>query len=195
MFKNYALEVLLQKLTEEKEKEQQRYFSNLANNAYGQKQEQAAVDHHDTSPIETVFSLNLRESLLSYQEYFESLLKEKEALVKKVKMQFSMQIIESKDDQAEKDRLNQKVEEHVRELDRKFNGAIDQLVLSYDEHMKKVVPKPKLLPIRVSVQIESKKNMRIENIHVKPYDNINDLFKVVEEFQVKKGDPILTWNK
>jgi hypothetical protein len=34
----------------------------------------------DKSPIETVFTLNLRESLLSYQEYFETLNKEKDAL-------------------------------------------------------------------------------------------------------------------
>jgi len=43
----------------------------------------------DRSPIETVFTLNLRESLLSYQEYLEGLNKEKEALVKKVKQGLS----------------------------------------------------------------------------------------------------------
>ena len=61
--------------------------------------------------------------------------------------------------------------------------------------MKKVVPKPKLLPIRVSVQITSKNKLRIENLHVKPYDNVNDLFKLVEEFQQIRGDPVLSWNK
>ncbi len=46
---------------------------------------------------------------------------------------------------------------------------MDALVQSYDEHMKKIVPKPKLLPIRLSVVVESKNNLKIENIHVKPY--------------------------
>jgi hypothetical protein len=61
--------------------------------------------------------------------------------------------------------------------------------------MKKILPKPKLLPIRVSIVIESKAGIKIENIHIKPYDNINDLFKVVEEYLALRGDPILDWNK
>ena len=69
--------------------------------------------------------MNLRESLLSYQEYFESLLKEKEQLVKKIKMTFSMQLLEAKDDQAKKDHLNHLIEDQVKELDKKFSGAID----------------------------------------------------------------------
>lgn len=59
--------------------------------------------------------------------------------------------------------------------------------------MKKIIPKPKLLPIRISVEVNNK-NLRIENLNVKPYENINDLLKLVEEFQIKRGDPILEWN-
>jgi hypothetical protein len=40
-----------------------------------------------------VFSLNLRESLLAYQEYFETLLKEKEGIMKKVKTALSQKIL------------------------------------------------------------------------------------------------------
>jgi hypothetical protein len=47
--------------------------------------------------------------------------------------------------------------------------------------MKKIIPKPKLLPIRVSIQVESK-GTKIENVHVKAYENCNDLFKIVEEY-------------
>ena len=52
--------------------------------------------------------LNLRESLLSYQEYFESLLKEKETLVKKVKVALSMQLIEARqvDDKGQQANIN-----------------------------------------------------------------------------------------
>jgi hypothetical protein len=48
--------------------------------------------------------------------------------------------------------------------------------------MKKILPKPKLLPIRVSIVIECKPGIKIDNIHVKPYDNINDLLKIIEEY-------------
>jgi hypothetical protein len=71
----------------------------------------------------------------------------------------------------------------MKDIDRKFSGAIDQLVMSYDEHMKKIMPKPKLLPIRLAIYIPSKNKLKIENLHVKPYDNVNDLFKLVEEYQ------------
>ena len=83
----------------------------------------------------------------------------------------------------------------LKELDRKFSGAIDQLVLSYDEHMKKILPRPKLLPIRINVAISCKGGLRIENVHVKAYDNVDDVFKVVEEYQQQRGDPVLSWQK
>jgi hypothetical protein len=37
--------------------------------------------------------------------------------------------------------------------------------------------------------------MRVDNIFIKPYDTINDIFVVIEEFQRNRGDPILDWNK
>jgi hypothetical protein len=87
------------------------------------------------------------------------------------------------------------LEQNLKEVEGKFQSATDALVQSYDEHMKKVVPKPKLLPIRISVIVECKNNLRIENVHVKPYDNLNDLLKMIEEVQAKKGDGIIDWNK
>lgn len=40
--------------------------------------------------------MNLRESLLGYQEYYESLLKEKDVLVKKVKTSLGMSLVDAK---------------------------------------------------------------------------------------------------
>lgn len=77
----------------------------------------------------------------------------------------------------------------------KFQSAIDAIVLSYDDHMKKIIPKPKLLPIRINILIEQKNNFKFENIHLKPYDNLNDLLRLLEEYVQKKGDNILNWNK
>jgi hypothetical protein len=45
--------------------------------------------HVNKSPIETVFTLNLRDSLLSYQEYLETLQKEKDALKVRVRTTLS----------------------------------------------------------------------------------------------------------
>ena len=87
------------------------------------------------------------------------------------------------------------MERQMKDLDRKFSGAIDQIVMSYDDHMKKIMPKPKLLPIRLAIVVPSKNALRIENVHVKPYDNVNDLFKIVEDYQSQRGDAVLEWRK
>lgn len=90
-----------------------------------------------------------------------------------MKGSISQKILQAKqegklDDQT---RFEQQLEQEAKEIDRKFSGAIDQLVMSYDEHMKKIIPKPKLLPIRVNIVIAAKAGFKIENAHVKPYDN------------------------
>lgn len=83
----------------------------------------------------------------------------------------------------------------MKDLDRKFSGAIDQIVMSYDDHMKKIMPKPKLLPIRMAILIPCKNSLKIENVHVKPYDNVHDIFKIVEDYQTQRGDSVLEWKK
>jgi hypothetical protein len=95
LFRNYSLETLLQKLTEERDKEQQRYFNNVANNAFIQQNMDPALNP-ESSPIETVFMLNLRESLLAYQEYLEGLEKEKESVKKKVKSNLGIKLFDAK---------------------------------------------------------------------------------------------------
>lgn len=124
-------------------------------------------------------------------------MKEKEGLQKKVKHALAMNLLDAKQNGnlMLQQQINDKIATQIEEIDRKFSAATNNLVQSYDEHMKKIIPKPKLLPIRVSVTIESKLGYRIENINVKPYDNVNDLLKQIEEFQVKRGDPIMNWNK
>jgi hypothetical protein len=147
--------------------------------------------------------LNLRDSLLSYQQYYEDLLKEKDALLKKVKYAHGLKVVAlNQQEQPEpqqhpntQESLSASLSQQVLEVEVKFQAAIDQLVQSYDEHMRQIVPKPRLLPIRVSVQIESKGGLRLENVHVKPYDSVKDLLKAVEEVQQARGDPVLEWNR
>ena len=67
--------------------------------------------------------LNLRESLLSYQEYLEQLHKEKEALLKKVKQAFGMKFVESKQGGAGEGlegAMKLEMDESLREIEMKF---------------------------------------------------------------------------
>ena len=103
LYRNYSLETLIckrafglyrnllvEKLIEEQEKAKQKYFEDLVVNAA------VGKDNKATSPIETVFMLNMRESLLSYQEYYEQLMKEKEGMKNKIKTQIGNPLQEAR---------------------------------------------------------------------------------------------------
>ena len=64
----------------------------------------------------------------------------------------------------------------------------------YDEYMKKVMPNPNMLPVRLQIQIPSK-NVKLENIVMKPYENIEDLKRILCEYFVKRKDPLHYWGK
>lgn len=57
------------------------------------------------------------------------------------------------------------------------------------------MPNPKMLPIRISILIESKNNMKVDNLFIKPYSNINDILLQLEEYFKNIKNPILNWNK
>lgn len=61
--------------------------------------------------------------------------------------------------------------------------------------MKRIMPNPKMLPIRISILIESKNNMKVDNLFIKPYSNINDILLQLEEYFKNIKNPILNWNK
>jgi hypothetical protein len=83
----------------------------------------------------------------------------------------------------------------VEEVELKFQLAIDQLLEAYDEHMKRTAPAPQLLPVRLNVQIECKQELRFDNLNMKPYDNFNDLKRLVMELSEKRGDRILAFEE
>ena len=67
----------------------------------------------------------------------------------------------------------------VKQIEDQFTRAIDCLVQDYDTHMKKIAPQPKKMPLRVNIQLD-RKNVRIENVHIKPSDCLVDAQKLVE---------------
>ena len=60
--------------------------------------------------------------------------------------------------------------------------------------MKKVMPNPNMLPVRTSILITCK-NIKFDNIVMKPYQSINDLKKVLEEQFEKRKDPVTEWGQ
>ena len=65
----------------------------------------------------------------------------------------------------------------------------------YDAHMKKILPKPELLPVRLDLIIErlptsinpNPANIELPNIfQVKPFENVSSLVESVRTFYEKK---------
>ena len=67
----------------------------------------------------------------------------------------------------------------------------------YDTHMKDIMPEPKMMPVRVNVNIirAGQAPINLENLfQVKPYDTIDSLVVNLKEFYEQKQDPITNWN-
>ena len=78
MIKNYNFGELLNNLIAEREREKQKFIDKLVNQRVNQDNGQG--NEIDLGPIQNVFSLNLREGLLSYQQYFDAMQTEKKEL-------------------------------------------------------------------------------------------------------------------
>lgn len=72
----------------------------------------------------------------------------------------------------------------------------------YDAHMKKILPKPELLPVRIDLVIErlptglnaNPSNIDLPNIfQVKPFENVASLVDSVKQFYEKKQETITTF--
>ena len=56
-------------------------------------QQKKGEDDADLGPIQTVFSLNLKEGLLSYQTHFDEMLREKKDIKQKIKGKFNAELL------------------------------------------------------------------------------------------------------
>ena len=55
--------------------------------------------------------------------------------------------------------------------------------------------KPEFLPIRVNVIFQWKVDKNVDNLLVKPFDNVKALISQLTILFENKGDPVLEWNQ
>ena len=79
-------------------------------------------------------------------------------------------------------------------IEQKFDKSVQYLQQSYDTFMQKAAPVPKFLPIRVNVVWQWKADKNIENIHVNPFDSVEQLVKQLGIQYEQRGDPVVEWN-
>ena len=94
--RNYGLETLLYQLNQKKEEETQRYFDQLAGNAIKEEankmDEEMKQDNKQGQKlmIETIFTNNLKESLLKFQNYQKDVLFERDTTLDKIRKKYAM---------------------------------------------------------------------------------------------------------
>ena len=100
LVRNYNFGELLGNLVRERDNEKQKWIGRLINQGVKPNNPQP-VDPNapqepeiNLGPIQTVFSLNLKDSLLAYQEFYDSMYKEKRDLRQKVKSKFGVRMME-----------------------------------------------------------------------------------------------------
>ena len=93
MFRNFALESLLKMIEEKRQQEQNEYFENLSKVSVPNIIKSDANDKI-MNPLETIFTMNLRDSLISFQKYQSELQSEKDAIMDKIKKKFAGAITE-----------------------------------------------------------------------------------------------------
>lgn len=87
------------------------------------------------------------------------------------------------------------MDKQLTSIDSKFEKSMQCLVASYDEHMKKATPKPQFLPIRINVIFQWKVDKNLDNILVKPFDNVESLIQQMTALYEEKGDPVIDWKQ
>ena len=77
----------------------------------------------------------------------------------------------------------------IAKIEARFDRAHDILMEQYDSHMKAILPKPELLPIRVNLFIQKSDGTKQE-VHgmfqVKPYETIDCLIENLKDFYASK---------
>lgn len=73
--------------------------------------------------------LNLRDGLLKYQKYYQSLLDEKAKVIEDIDRKYSIKIMEEGD--ISKDALENEKQHRIQEVENKFQEVIDMLVQNY----------------------------------------------------------------
>mmetsp|Transcript_28986 Transcript_28986/g.33098 ORF Transcript_28986/g.33098 Transcript_28986/m.33098 type:complete len:205 (-) Transcript_28986:227-841(-) len=136
-----------------------------------------------------VFLLNLRDGLLKYQKYYQSLLDEKAKLLEKVDKKFAIKLMEGEES---KDYIEQEKQQRIQEIDHKFEEVISMLVQSYSAHIGSAIPEPGSLPVRVKIVLITKK-IEFKDISMKPFDTMNDIKRIVEDRLEERQNPVESW--
>ena len=150
------------------------------------------------SPIAQCFKLNLKDSLIRFERYYDELLSDVSELKKKIKAKYAMQLLrKSGDVRVEKEHFLQTEtlkEEELGQVNNKFQNSLDYLLDSYNHYMQNVIPEPKMLPIRVKVKVPAK-NVLLDTFYLKPYDTCFEVRQGVIKYFENSGNPVksLEW--
>ena len=151
-------------LSELKEEYSKRRFDQVVGGAL-----QRADSIEGMNPIETVFQLNLRESLAQFDAYYEDLKKKHEAVRQRLRSQGSSQ-------------------EDIAQTDQQFQRSVDMIVEAYDKHMKEQAPSPTLLPMRLILKVPAR-NVHID-LHVPRTHSCMDLRERLIKYYEAAGNEL-----
>ena len=147
------------------------------------------------SPIVSIFQTNLKECLTKFERYCEEIKKELEECKKRIRSKYAMQLLKESRIHVDPVRFAELKTEETKEVaaaEEQCNHTLTSLIQSYDRYMRNVVPEPKIESIKVVVRAPAK-NVRIENVTLRPFDTFHDTRLLVEKHLETQHDSVLKW--
>ena len=151
-------------LTELKDEYSKKRFDQVLGGAL-----QRADSYEGMNPIETVFQLNLRESLAQFDTYYDELKRKYEQVKQRLRAKGANQ-------------------EEIVTNDQQFQRSVDMIVEAYDKHMKEQSPSPALLPLRLILKVPSR-NVHID-LHVPRTHSCMDLRERLIKYYEAAGNEL-----
>jgi len=181
LVKNHHFDKLYQVIKLEKDEATKHYYENLIADADKKQFDSTPTktvkgENHKYSPIENVFQQHMKKSLLAYEEYYQDIKMRFAASKNKLQKDYAQKMSQSKDGQLAV--ITVELDEKVVEMESNFEKTVQLLLASYEKYLQENLPLPSFLPVTVHIRIESK-NIRFENIIVKPTDCIRDLKEIL----------------
>ena len=173
LVKNRSLDNVLAIASAQKEKA-------LNNNFQAIIQSSCTGDLPKLSPLQEIFQARMRVCINAYENYYASLLAQRDAKLKKAAQRL--------EDGWSKKEHDAKVEK----IGQKFEASVRLLLEGYDKMLKEVLPTPSFVPMSVRLVL-AERSVVFPKVVVSPIDHMQDVLRCFEKQMKLQGMVLVSW--
>ncbi|XP_064607813.1 tripartite motif-containing protein 75-like isoform X2 [Liolophura sinensis] len=195
LMKDHQFDGLIACVLQEQDKSETQYFESLISKA-------TSTTANETfslqTPVENVLKKHLLSSLAAHEKFCQELKKEFISRTQKLEEGMKRTISELAQHGLSEEELQSQTEDLLKTLKRQKDGlskdlesCVQLVATAYDKHLSNHIPTVDILPVKVSVFL-LEKDVRLDNIQLKPTDSLSDIQEIVELSLAERNDPIVS---